>query len=64
MDQIENYYDQYKFPDWHRFYDWAHAETGAEVLKAQHPEFETRASMRAAASPAPTATCRTSARAR
>ncbi len=41
VDQIESYYDQYKFPDGHRFYDWAHAETGAEVLKAQHPEFET-----------------------
>ena len=34
------HYDDYKFPDGHRFYDWKHAETGAEVLKAQHPEFE------------------------
>jgi nitrite reductase (cytochrome c-552) len=33
-------YDDHKFPDGHRFYDWKHAETGAEVLKAQHPEFE------------------------
>jgi nitrite reductase (cytochrome c-552) len=40
-DQIEAYYDQYKFPDGHRFFDWKHGETGAEVLKAQHPEFET-----------------------
>jgi nitrite reductase (cytochrome c-552) len=40
-DQIESYYDQYRFPDGHRFYDWKHAKTGAEVLKAQHPEFET-----------------------
>jgi nitrite reductase (cytochrome c-552) len=24
----------------HRFKDWVHAETGFEVLKAQHPEFE------------------------
>lgn len=24
----------------HRFKDWVHAETGMEVLKAQHPEFE------------------------
>jgi nitrite reductase (cytochrome c-552) len=24
----------------HRFKDWVHAETGVEVLKAQHPEFE------------------------
>ena len=27
-------------PDGHTFYDWTHAETGANVLKAQHPEFE------------------------
>ena len=40
VEQIEDYYDDYKFPDGHRFYDWKHAETGAEVLKAQHPEFE------------------------
>jgi nitrite reductase (cytochrome c-552) len=40
VEQIERYYDGYKFPDGHRFYDWQHAETGAEVLKAQHPEFE------------------------
>jgi nitrite reductase (cytochrome c-552) len=26
-------------PDGHRF-DWQHAETGGEMLKAQHPEFE------------------------
>ena len=41
VEQIEKTYDAYKFPDGHRFYDWQHAETGAEVLKAQHPEFET-----------------------
>ena len=40
VEQIERHYDSYKFPDGHRFYDWQHAETGAEVLKAQHPEFE------------------------
>jgi len=40
VEQIEHYYDGYRFPDGHRFYDWQHAETGAEVLKAQHPEFE------------------------
>jgi nitrite reductase (cytochrome c-552) len=39
-EQIESHYDGYKFPDGHRFFDWKHAETGAEVLKAQHPEFE------------------------
>jgi nitrite reductase (cytochrome c-552) len=41
VEQIESYYDEYKFPDGHRFFDWQHADTGAEVLKAQHPEFET-----------------------
>jgi nitrite reductase (cytochrome c-552) len=40
VEQIEETYDAFTFPDGHRFYDWAHAETGAEVLKAQHPEFE------------------------
>jgi nitrite reductase (cytochrome c-552) len=46
VEEIEAYYDQYRFPpeagekEGHRFYDWKHAETGAELLKAQHPEFE------------------------
>jgi nitrite reductase (cytochrome c-552) len=40
VDDIERSYDDYKFPDGHRFFDWNHAETGAEVLKAQHPDFE------------------------
>jgi nitrite reductase (cytochrome c-552) len=35
MDQIEKYYDDLKFSD------WKHADSGAAVLKAQHPEFET-----------------------
>lgn len=39
-DQIESYYDTFKFDDGHTFYDWTHAETGANLLKAQHPEFE------------------------
>jgi nitrite reductase (cytochrome c-552) len=34
VEQIEAYYDSVG----HR--DWVHAETGAPVLKAQHPEFE------------------------
>jgi nitrite reductase (cytochrome c-552) len=34
VDEIEAYYDEVKFSD------WKHAETGASVLKAQHPEFE------------------------
>ncbi len=34
VEEIEAYYDEVKFSD------WKHAETGAPVLKAQHPEFE------------------------
>src|SRR5690606_38686961 len=33
-EQMEAYYDEAGFSD------WTHAETGAKVLKAQHPEFE------------------------
>ncbi len=40
VEQIESYYDAFKFPDGHTFFDWTHGETGANVLKAQHPEFE------------------------
>ncbi len=40
VEAIEATYDATQFDDGHRFYDWKHAETGAEVLKAQHPEFE------------------------
>ncbi len=35
VEQIEKYYDDQGFSD------WTHAESGAKVLKAQHPEFET-----------------------
>jgi len=34
VEQILAYYDKEQFKD------WSHAETGAPVLKAQHPEFE------------------------
>ncbi|WP_306601385.1 ammonia-forming cytochrome c nitrite reductase subunit c552 [Geothrix sp. 21YS21S-2] len=40
VEQIEATYSDYKFSDGHRFFDWKHKRTGAEVLKAQHPEFE------------------------
>ena len=49
VEEIESYYDGDKLrtqPEINayfkgdRFYDWVHAETGAKVLKAQHPEFE------------------------
>jgi nitrite reductase (cytochrome c-552) len=40
VEEIEAYWDETKFPDGAAFYDYAHAETKAEVIKAQHPEFE------------------------
>jgi nitrite reductase (cytochrome c-552) len=40
VEEIERTYNEYKFADGHRFFDWQHGETGAELLKAQHPEFE------------------------
>ena len=39
-DDIEKFWNDTKFPNGDRFFDFKHAETGAEVLKAQHPEFE------------------------
>jgi nitrite reductase (cytochrome c-552) len=39
-DEIESYWNETKFPDGQPFSDYTHAETGAHVLKAQHPEFE------------------------
>jgi nitrite reductase (cytochrome c-552) len=40
VEEIEAFWDETKFPDGEQFYDYRHAETGAAVLKAQHPEFE------------------------
>ena len=39
VEQIEEQYDGMEVKG-HRFKDWVHAETGMDVLKAQHPEFE------------------------
>ncbi|HEU5220007.1 MAG TPA: ammonia-forming cytochrome c nitrite reductase subunit c552, partial [Gemmatimonadales bacterium] len=40
-DEIEAYYDDgANFADGKPYKDWIHAESGAPVLKAQHPEFE------------------------
>jgi len=39
VEQMEHYYDNLQVKG-HRFKDWTHAETGVDVLKAQHPEFE------------------------
>ena len=40
MEQLEQYWDELKFPDGGDFYDYKHAETGAAIYKVQHPEFE------------------------
>jgi nitrite reductase (cytochrome c-552) len=40
VDNIEAFWDEQKFPDGSAFYDYEHAESGAHILKAQHPEFE------------------------
>ncbi|MEZ0263330.1 MAG: ammonia-forming cytochrome c nitrite reductase subunit c552 [Phycisphaerae bacterium] len=41
VEQIESTYNNFKFKDTgERFYDYKHGETGAELIKAQHPEFE------------------------
>jgi nitrite reductase (cytochrome c-552) len=40
VEEMEASFDSYKFADGHRFYDWKHARSGAEVIKAKHPEFE------------------------
>jgi nitrite reductase (cytochrome c-552) len=39
-DDIEAFWDSTTFPDGTPFLDYTHKETGAPVLKAQHPEFE------------------------
>ena len=39
-DQTEQHWNETTFEDGKRFFDYVHAETGAEILKAQHPEFE------------------------
>jgi nitrite reductase (cytochrome c-552) len=40
VEDAERFWDEITFPDGRRFFDYKHAETGAEILKAQHPEFE------------------------
>jgi len=39
-ENVEEFWNTLTFPDNTPFYDYKHAETGAEILKAQHPEFE------------------------
>jgi nitrite reductase (cytochrome c-552) len=40
VEDIEEFWNETQFPDGATFSDYTHAETGAPILKAQHPEFE------------------------
>ena len=40
VNQIEAFWNETRFANGERFFDYKHAETGAPILKAQHPEFE------------------------
>ncbi len=40
MEDLEKQWDETKLANGERFYDYKHKETGAPILKAQHPEFE------------------------
>lgn len=40
MEDQEKHWNETEFADGKRFFDYIHKESGAEILKAQHPEFE------------------------
>jgi len=40
VDDVEKTWNETTFDGGERFYDYKHTETGAPILKAQHPEFE------------------------
>lgn len=40
VEQTEKHWNETTLSNGERFYDYKHKETGAEILKAQHPEFE------------------------
>ena len=40
VEEMEAFWDAMTLDDGSEFYDYVHKETGAKVLKAQHPEFE------------------------
>jgi len=40
MEDLEKEWNETRLPDGSRFHDYKHKESGAEILKAQHPEFE------------------------
>ena len=40
VEETEKFWNDTTFPDGGQFYDYVHKESGARILKAQHPEFE------------------------
>ena len=40
VEQVEEHWNETTFSDGAQFFDYTHAESGAKILKAQHPEFE------------------------
>ncbi len=40
VEEVEQYWDEFEIVEGAQFSDYTHAETGAPILKAQHPEFE------------------------
>ena len=40
MEDLKKQWDETTYADGKRFFDYKHKESGAEILKAQHPEFE------------------------
>ena len=40
VEETEKFWNDTTFPDGGQFYDYVHKESGAKILKAQHPEFE------------------------
>lgn len=40
VEDLERFWDEFRFPDGTDFYDYEHGETGGPAYKAQHPEFE------------------------
>lgn len=39
-EEVEEFWDDIIFDNGEQFFDYTHKETGAKILKAQHPEFE------------------------
>lgn len=39
-EETEKFWDDTTFPNGEQFFDYVHKESGARILKAQHPEFE------------------------